>query len=303
LRRIRLCYESLSGEALHLESVVAADGRARRRVNPLKSFADLTFTQMQLRSEDLPGDDGLTILDAWGGWTATPVRGSGEMTKQSFLGAALCGAIVLAAIHPAQAEDLRGEPLTEIEQLADSGRADAQRELGIRYGQGTGLSQDYFSARSWSSKAASQGDAWAMRIMGLIYLNGLGVDADRYRAFDYFKRAASAGEMNAQYNLGVLYYDGQITSQDYGKALDWYKRAADQGNAKAQHNLGLMLAHGVGTSADKVEAYKWFELSGSEDAIAATTEMQSIVPLMTKTEVAEAQRRAEIWRAQLEWMP
>jgi TPR repeat protein len=225
------------------------------------------------------------------------------MNKLTLLGAALAGAIVLSVTTQALAEDLRDQPLVEIEQLADAGRADAQRELGIRYGQGTGLAQDYFSARSWASRAASQGDAWAMRIMGLIYLNGLGVDPDRYRAFDYFKRAANAGEMNAQYNLAVMYYDGDITSQDYGKALDWYKRAADQGNAKAQHNLGLMLAEGVGTPTDKVEAYKWFELSGGADAIAATTEMQSIVPLMSKPEVAEAQRRAEIWRAQFEWMP
>ena len=223
--------------------------------------------------------------------------------NRRLLGAALCGAFGLAAAHVARADDLRDQPLVQIEQMADAGHADAQRELGIRYGQGTGITQDYFSARSWASKAASQGDAWAMRIMGLIYLNGLGVDADRYRALDYFKRSASAGEMNAQYNLAVMYYDGATSSQSYAKALDWYKRAADQGNAKAQHNLGLMLAKGVGTAPDKVEAYKWFEISGSEDAIAATTEMQSIVPLMSKSEVAEAQRRAEIWHAQLEWMP
>ena len=225
------------------------------------------------------------------------------MKKRWLLGAAMAGALVLSVAGQAAADDLRDQPLGQIEQMADAGRADAQRELGIRYGQGTGLARDYATARSWASKAAAQGDAWAMRIMGLIYLNGLGVDADRYRAFDYFKRAANAGEMNAQYNLAVIYYDGDITGQDYAKALDWYKRAADQGNAKAQHNLGLMLAHGVGTASDKVEAYKWFELSGSADAIAATTEMQSIVPRMSKPEVAEAQRRAETWHAQFEWMP
>jgi len=147
------------------------------------------------------------------------------MRKRTLLGAALAGVAILSIAASAFADDLRDQPLGQIEQMADAGRADAQRELGIRYGQGTGLARDYLSARSWASKAAAQGDAWAMRIMGLIYLNGLGVDADRYRAFDYFKRAANAGEMNAQYNLGVMYYDGDITSQDYGKAFDWYKRA------------------------------------------------------------------------------
>jgi TPR repeat protein len=217
------------------------------------------------------------------------------------------GALALGALglHAAvaSAEDLRDQPLAQIQQLADSGRADAQRELGIRYGRGTGLTQDYSSARSWASKAASQGDPWAMRIMGLIYLEGLGVDADKWRAVDYFKRAADAGDLYAQYNLAVIYYEGTLTKQSYDKALSWYKRAADQGNTMAQHNLGLMLANGVGTTTDRVEAYKWFMLSGSDDAIAATTEMQAIAPRMSKTEIAQAQERAELWRANMEWVP
>jgi TPR repeat protein len=223
--------------------------------------------------------------------------------KTWLLGAVLLGAATIQMAPTAGAEDLRDQSLDAIRQLADAGRADAQRELGIRYGQGTGLAQDYRTARSWASKAAAQGDPWAMRIMGLIYLNGLGVDADSYRALDYFKRAAAAGEMNAQYNLAVMYYEGTVTGQDYAKALEWYRRAADQGNAMAQHNLGLMFAHGLGTREDKVEAYKWFELSGSGDAIAATTEMQAIAPIMSKVEIAEAQQRAETWRASLEWVP
>ena len=129
-------------------------------------------------------------------------------------GALLVGALGLQ-LTAASAEDLRDQPLTQIQQLADSGRADAQRELGIRYGQGTGITQDYSTARTWASKAASQGDPWAMRIMGLIYLEGLGVDADKWRAVDYFKRSADAGDLYAQYNLAVIYYEGTLTKQSY----------------------------------------------------------------------------------------
>jgi TPR repeat protein len=219
------------------------------------------------------------------------------------LGALVVGVLAVQANQAVRAEDLRDEPLAQIQQLADAGRADAQRELGIRYGQGTGLEQDYRNARAWASRAASQGDPWAMRIMGLIYLNGLGVEANHWRALDYFRNSAEAGDLNAQYNLAVIYYEGTLTKQSYDKALTWYKRAADQGNAKAQHNLGLMLANGIGTTQDRVEAYKWFELSGSGDAIAATTEMQEIAPRMTKIEIAQAQERAELWRANMEWVP
>jgi TPR repeat protein len=223
--------------------------------------------------------------------------------RSLLLGAVLAGALGFQAHHAVQAEDLRDQPLAAIEKLADTGRADAQRELGIRYGQGTGLEQDFFNARTWASRAASQGDPWAMRIMGLIYFEGLGVEANHWRAVDYFRRAADAGEMNAQFNLGVIYYEGKFAQQSYDKALMLYKRSADQGNAKAQHNLGLMLANGIGTTQDRVEAYKWFMLSGSDDAIAATTEMQAIAPRMSPTEIAQAQERAELWRASVEWVP
>jgi uncharacterized protein len=223
--------------------------------------------------------------------------------RSLLLGALFTGVLSLQATGVLHAEDLRDQPLEEIQQLADTGRADAQRELGIRYGQGTGLEQDFFNARAWASKAASQGDPWAMRIMGLIYLEGLGVEANHWRAVDYFRRAADAGEMNAQFNLAVIYYEGKYAQQSYEKALMLYQRSADQGNAKAQHNLGLMLANGVGITQDRVAAYKWFMLAGSEDAIAATTEMQAIAGRMTKTEIAQAQERAELWRANLEWLP
>jgi TPR repeat protein len=211
--------------------------------------------------------------------------------------------LVLSSADSARADNLVDQPLDQIKLMADAGRADAQRELGIRYGQGTGLGQDYTVAKTWASKAAAQGDAWAMRILGLIYLNGLGVEADRFKAANYFKRAANAGEMNAQYNLAVLEYDGTTGKQDYNSALYWYRRSANQGNITAQHNLALMLAQGIGTTEDRVDAYKWFELSGSGDAVAATHEMQSLVPRMSKSEVAEAQRRAEMWHASLEWIP
>ena len=69
------------------------------------------------------------------------------------LGALLAGVLGLQASHGVRAEDLRDEPLAQIQQLADAGRADAQRELGIRYGQGTGLTQDFRTARTWASRA------------------------------------------------------------------------------------------------------------------------------------------------------
>src|SRR5689334_13946145 len=90
----------------------------------------------------------------------TGSAGDIKMKVHLLLGAAMASVALFtitgqALTDQARAEDLRDEPLGQIQRMADAGRADAQRELGIRYGQGTGLAQDYFSARSWASKAAS----------------------------------------------------------------------------------------------------------------------------------------------------
>ena len=88
--------------------------------------------------------------------------------------------------------------LTTLEQLAHSGNADAQLELGFLSAKGIGLPQSYSNAASWYVKAADQ------------------------------------GVLNAQYNLGVMYYKGEGVDQDYALALTCFEKAAAQGHANAQ---------------------------------------------------------------------
>lgn len=71
---------------------------------------------------------------------------------------------------------------------------------------------------------------------------------------------------------------------------------AEQGIASAQINLGVMYAEGQGVPEDNVFAYMWFNLAaqGYEDA---KNNKGIISKLMTKEQIAEAQKLSREWLA------
>jgi len=148
--------------------------------------------------------------------------------------------------------------------LAEQGSVDGQYNLGLMYGMGDGVSQDYAEAVKWYKKAAEQGDALA------------------------------------QYNLGVNYNKGQGVPQDYAEAVKWYRKAAEQGNVDGQYNLGLMYDIGQGVPQDYVQAHKWVNLSVSRSQGTAHEEAVQnrdwLEIKMTPAQVAEAQKLAREWK-------
>jgi TPR repeat protein len=59
------------------------------------------------------------------------------------------------------------------EPLATEGISDAQLGLGILYGKGQGLLQDYRESIKWFKLAADQGNAEAQFYIGMAYINGV----------------------------------------------------------------------------------------------------------------------------------
>ncbi len=100
----------------------------------------------------------------------------------------------------------------------------------------------------------------------------------------------------SQYSLGVMYANGQGVPQDYAEAVRWYRKAADWGVPSAQNNLGAMYANGRGVTQDSVEAHMWFNLAGEQGNKTDTNNRDIVAKRMTPTQIAEAQRRAAIWR-------
>ena len=105
--------------------------------------------------------------------------------KHKTLNAAI---LVLILASPASAQS------TEIEELllaAEQGDAFAQGNLGVMYGTGEGVPQDYQEAVRWLRLAAKQGDAFAQFNLGVMYNNGEGVPQDYVRAHKWFNLGAA----------------------------------------------------------------------------------------------------------------
>ena len=100
--------------------------------------------------------------------------------------------------------------------------------------------------------------ALTQRNLGILYREGRGVSANDTKAVFWLERGASQGDPVAMTRLGFLHFYGKGTQQDYGKALEWYRRAANRGHGPAQFNLASMYRKGQGTSANEEEAIKWY---------------------------------------------
>jgi hypothetical protein len=164
----------------------------------------------------------------------------------------------------AVARSADSSPLAELRAKAESGDAQAQDDLGMRYLEGRGVTQDYAEAVKWFRKAAAQNHAQALN------------------------------------HLGVRYAKGEGVNEDQVEAAKWVRKAAELNLAVAQNNMGRRYAQGEGVEKDVVEAYKWRLLAaghGREKAKAkAEKGIATLEASMTREQLAEGKRRADEWR-------
>jgi TPR repeat protein len=155
---------------------------------------------------------------------------------------------------------------------------------------------DYATALKLIRPLADQGNALAQFNLGVSYDQGWGVPQDAGEALKWYRLAADQGYSLAQQNLGDIYSGGRGVPQDFGEALKWYRLAADQNNAFAQNSLGLMYENGQGVPQDIVRAHMWFNLSGAQGHERGLKNRARAGALMTKEQVAEAQKLARSWK-------
>lgn len=120
---------------------------------------------------------------------------------------------------------------------------------------------------------------------------------DYATAMRFWRPLAEQGGAGAQYNLGLMYETGEGVPQDYVEAVRWYRLAAEQGHTGAQNNLGVMYANGQGVPQDYVEAHMWLNLAAAQGHEAAAKNRDIATSLMTREQLAEAQRMARDWYA------
>ncbi len=172
------------------------------------------------------------------------------------------------------------EQFKETLKKAEAGDASAQFFMGLMYGNGEGVPQDYKEAAKWYSKAAEQGLPDAQCNLGMMYAKGKCVPQDYKEAVKWYTKAAEQGLAGAQFLLGTIYAEGRGVPQDYKEAIKWFTRVAkqgfawenvadhklaevqfnlaEQGYAEAQFNLGVMYDNGRGVPQDYKEAVKWY---------------------------------------------
>ena len=123
-----------------------------------------------------------------------------------------------------------------------------------------------------------------------------------YRNNDYvtalrlWRPLAEQGVAVVQFNLSLMYNNGVGVPQDYAEAVRWFQLAAAQGHAFAQNNLGVMYYHGKGVPQDFVLAHMWFNIAAARGNEKAVENRDLAEGLMTREQVAEAQRLAADWR-------
>ena len=103
-----------------------------------------------------------------------------------------------------------------------------------------------------------------------------------------------------------MYREGEAVPQDAAEAVRWFRLAAEQGNALGQYELGRMYMNGEGVPQDNERAYVCMAQSGRIPRFpsnhrrvllhsAIVEARDSVASLMTKEQLAEAQRRAREW--------
>jgi len=127
------------------------------------------------------------------------------------------------------------------------------------------------------------------------YLSGHYVDSARL-----YLAQAERGRALAQTHLGYQFQYGLGVPQSYEEAARWYFCAAEQGEPNAQFYLGQLYDRGQGVFEDPVEAGKWLDLAAAHASASRgeywRTMRDEIDGKMTLDELAEARRRALVWR-------
>ena len=111
-----------------------------------------------------------------------------------------------SSIDPLEISDEKDSIMkTQIGIRAKNGHADSQNELGMRYFEGRGVTQDKSKAFKWFMVAAGQGHPEAQNNVGMCYYNGFGTDSNRQKSMEWLERSAAQGFSSARDNLRKWY--------------------------------------------------------------------------------------------------
>jgi TPR repeat protein len=160
-------------------------------------------------------------------------------------------------------EEIKQQEMS-VQELAETGDAEAQAVLGLRYLNGVeGYPVNVPEAIKWLRKAVESGDPTAMAGLGLCYQNGTGVEQNHREAKKWMENSVAKGDALGQFLLGTwcLTGDNDAVSKDPNKAAELFRKSAEQECVSAMAHFGICLRDGIGIERDIEEAVKWLQKS------------------------------------------
>ena len=210
--------------------------------------------------------------------TASPGLATVQIPSTETLPDAIGGPVLRAAA-------LKGDPT-------------AAYEIGMRYADGKGVTENLEEAAKWYGRAAQAGVVPAIFRLGTFYEKGMGVKKDTALAQRYYLQAADRGNAKAMHNLAVLFADGGGNGSDYKTAAQWFRKAADHGIADSQFNLGILYARGIGVEQNLAESYKWFSLAAAQGDVDAGHKRDDIAKQLDAQSLAAAKLAIQTFTAE-----
>ena len=160
--------------------------------------------------------------------------------------------------------DERGDAVSELETLAESGGKHAQYLMGKLLRDGPLLTPNSTNARHWFRQAAEQGHSYAQYLLGKLLISDDVEVRDPEQGMRWLETAAQNGNDCAAYRLGKEYYRGKNVERSFTAAAKWFDRAAQDGNQYAQYMLGKLYLMGQGVEYDKKLGIYWLTQSAEQ---------------------------------------
>jgi hypothetical protein len=152
---------------------------------------------------------------------------------------------------------------------------------------------DHARAFALFREAAETGHADSQFNLALKYQNGEGVRRNYSFALHWYFRAAEQGHPVAMNNIGVLVDRGNGVTPNNAQALGWFLKAASSGSATALTNIGNYFREGVLVKRDAAEAYFWYALSYKFGFDGARAEIDKLKPAIGREKIEELERRVD----------
>ena len=182
----------------------------------------------------------------------------------------------------------------------ESGDGEAALALGFAYRDGCGVEKrDPEEAEKWFRKAAQRGHAPAYRELGRRYGEGTGEEKDIARAAEYFQWAVQRGDTQSYFKLVQMLQrledmsrksapkGNEVEEVDYDpivlvnealkRAVECLQRQVEvRRDVEVEFALGRAYSEGCGVERDQVQARKWLEKAAQRGDTGAQEDLDSL---------------------------